>query len=99
MIGGEKHQLFVIRILKHSQKLYPMHNRKYIEQTQPLSIPAFIYLLMQSFAKAMSFETHGILYEIKPTQFPFLDGTKRVEKSKTDHNIEGSKDARETHYL
>lgn len=38
MIRGEKHQLFVIGVLEHSQKLYPMHNRKYIEQTQPLII-------------------------------------------------------------
>jgi len=51
---------------------------------------------MQSSAKAMSFETHDVLYEIKPTQFPFLDVTK---KSIIDHNIEGSKDARETHYF
>jgi len=54
---------------------------------------------MQSSAKAMSFETHDELYEIKPTQFPFLDVTKRVEKSKIDHNIEGSKDTRETNYF
>ena len=54
---------------------------------------------MQSSAKAMSFETHDVLYEIKPTQFPFIEVTKCVEKSRIDHNIEGSKDARETNYF
>ena len=54
---------------------------------------------MQSSAKAMSFETHDVLYEIKPTQFPFIEVTKCVEKSRIDHNIEGSKDARETYYF
>ena len=47
----------------------------------------------------MSFETHDVLYEIKPTQFPFLDVTERVEKSRIDHTIEGSNDARETYYF